>query len=234
MSLVCGTDFSEPSSDAVTVAARLAARLGQRLHLVHALELGPVREDDGLASAAFSHAERRLAGLADRAGRYGAKITTHIKTGSPDEVLLTVAGEMDAKWIVVAALGQHRSGALRLGSHAERLAQRAQVPVLVVREAGPFEAWASGSRPLRVLLGADATQASEHALRWLAGLAAIGPCEVTAAFLYWPPEEFKRLGLPGIRSFLDPDPTVTAALEKELGARLRAHGLADEMGQRGK
>ena len=38
MTVLCGTDFSSPAADAATVAALLAAKLRERLTLVHAVE----------------------------------------------------------------------------------------------------------------------------------------------------------------------------------------------------
>jgi nucleotide-binding universal stress UspA family protein len=121
--------------------------------------------------------------------------------------------------IVVAALGRRRESQWRLGSHAERLAQRSRVPVLVVRAPEALEAWAKGTAPLRIVLGADASLSSEQAMQWVGGLCTLGPCEVTAVHLYWPPEQFRRLGLHGVRSYLEPAPEVTNALERDLGAR---------------
>ena len=38
MSILCGTDFSEPSSRALTAAAHLAKRMQVPLHLMHSIE----------------------------------------------------------------------------------------------------------------------------------------------------------------------------------------------------
>src|SRR5262245_2270121 len=104
MSIVCGTDFSEQSSRAVEAAAHLAARLGQPLHLVHALEYGRTPEEAEVGQAALAWAERRLAAVAQRAAQRGAKVEIHAPHGSADEALLTVAARTQAKLIVVAAL----------------------------------------------------------------------------------------------------------------------------------
>ena len=199
----------------------------QPLHLVHALELS-THEGEGdhdFRASALGWAGHRLAKLAERARARGAKVEMHVEAGSPDQVLLAAAARVNARLIVVAALGGRRKGSPPLGGHAERLAMGAHVPVLVVRKVESFEAFARGTRPLRILLGADATQSSEQALRWIEALSAVGPCEVTAVHLYWPADQFERLGLQGPRGYSEPAPEVSAALEQSFAARLTERGM---------
>jgi nucleotide-binding universal stress UspA family protein len=224
MSLLCGIDFSEQSLRAAEAAARIAARTQRPLHLLHALDSGTTAEERDLRSAELAFAERGLRQVAERAAEHGAKVEVHLEDGSPDEVLLDLAGRVSAELIVVAALGRRRKGAFLVGGHAERLAQRAHVPVLVVRDPAPFESWAAGTRPLRILLGADASLSSDHAMQWINQLRGFGPCVVTALHLYWPPSQFQRLGLHGVRSYIVPDPAVTRALEHDFNARLAVSG----------
>ena len=63
-------------------------------------------------------------------------------------------------------------------------------------------------------------------MKWVHDLRAFGPCDVVAVELYWPPDQFNRLGLSGVRSYLDPDPEVTRALEREFSERASRVGLA--------
>jgi nucleotide-binding universal stress UspA family protein len=222
MAIVCGTDFSEASNEAVEVASRLALKTGQALHLVHALDV-PVEArsntpDDPLLSFARTHLARRAEGVA----HLDTRVECHVKMGPPDEVLRELASELSASLIVVGALGQRRPGTWQLGSHADRTAEHAQVPVLVVREAGAFDQWIKGVRPLRIVLGVDASLSSETAGRWITKLAAFGNCEVVLTHLYWAPQEFQRLGLGGYRSWLDTDPTITRTLEQEYSERFAA------------
>lgn len=218
MTIVCGTDFSEAAERALTVAARLAARRQMPLHLVHSM-LAP-RE-----SAGDSEYLARLAQLdrvADLARVLGAEVYTHLESGPPDEALLKVAKTGKATQVVVGALGTRAPGTWQIGSHAEKLAQTAHVPVLVVRNDEPFTSWLQGQRPLRVMLGADFSRSTDEAARHIEGLRRLGPCDVTAVHLYWPPQQFARLGLTGVRSYLDPDPDVTETLVRDLTRRLAA------------
>jgi nucleotide-binding universal stress UspA family protein len=219
MTIVCGTDFSEHSRKAVNAAARLASRMNVPLHLVHALDLGarevagdPGRDENSRAAARLLVEKERLALL-------GIDVQIHAREGAPDEVLLAVATHVQAKLVVVAALGQRVPGKWQLGSHADRLAQVSHVPVLVVRDAGGFEDWVAGRRALRVLMGVDFSLASEHAMRWVGALCAFGPCEVSAIHLYWPPDQFERLGLSGVRDYMGPHPEVVQAVQTQFARR---------------
>jgi nucleotide-binding universal stress UspA family protein len=215
MTLVCGTDFSERSMRAETAAARLAARMNVPLHLVHAVDLPQRAQSEPLREASTQWAQTLLLHEADQLRRLGAEVVAHVKLGVPDEALLEAARETSAKLIVVAALGQREDSKWQLGSHADRLAQSARVPVLVVRDPDAFDAWVDEKRPLSILLGGDRSRTSTEAARWIGELAKWGPCTVTLVHLYWPPEQFHRLGLGGARSYVDADPEVTKTLERE-------------------
>lgn len=222
MAIVCGTDFSDDSARAELAAGYLAAKLGQPLHLVHAVDLGAGERFDEPRAALVHWAGRHLARAAERLRVTGCQVDTHVESGPPDEVLLAVAERTGAGLVVTAAFSRKRARGDELGSHSDRIARRGDLPVLVVRDPDPFEAWARGERPLRVLLAVDFTVSSEGAIDWAAALVRAGGCEVIAAHIYWPPGEYRRLGLKGARSFVQPDPEVTAALERDLRARLEA------------
>lgn len=221
MSIVCGTDFSERSVRAEMVAARLAMRMKVPLHLVHVVAVPEHASSEELRGASIKWAQTLLLHQTEQLHRLGADITGHVRNGAPDEVLLEAAREFSAKLIVVAALGQREADKWQLGSHAERLAQAAHVPVFVVRDPSAFKAWIDEDRPLRIVLGGDRSQTSAQAARWIADLSQFGPCALTVVHLYWPPEQFQRLGLSGVRSYVDADPEVTKTLERELAEKLQ-------------
>jgi nucleotide-binding universal stress UspA family protein len=138
-----------------------------------------------------------------------------------------VAGQAEARLIVLAAASA-QPGQRDLGSRADRIARQSRLPVLVVRDPKAFQAWAVGERKLRVVLGADLSQSAITAMSWLNDLTRVGPCEIVLVHLYWPPLQFQRLGLSGVRSFLDPDVDVTRTLRHEFSERLAAFsGLND-------
>jgi nucleotide-binding universal stress UspA family protein len=219
MSIVCGTDFSESAQCAAEAAAELAVRMNVALHFVHSVELNSDTLFEEVRSQSMRWAKHQLESVAERARGRGARVEVHLVEGAPDESLQDVAQRVSAQLIVVAALVHRRAGMWQLGSHAERLAQHSHVPVLVVRNAALFQAWVRELRPLRILLGMDLTLSSDRALRWIAALRKFGPCEVIATYLYWPPTQFQRLGLAGVRSYLDPDPDVTNTLIRDISKR---------------
>lgn len=219
MSILCGTDFSEMSARAATAAAHLAARMQEPLHLLHALDLSTDDLEAEPKNALLTWAEQHLGREAERLRGLGADVRIQAKAGPPDEALIEAARRCSARLILVGALGRRRASPGQLGSHADRTAQCARVPVLVVRDAEPFEAWVKRARPLRIVLGVDASLSSERAGRWISELCSLGPCEVVLAHLYWPPEEHRRLGLSGLRSYVDADAEILKTLEQEYSER---------------
>jgi len=91
-----------------------------------------------------------------------------------------------------------------------------------VQDGGPFEAWAAGERPLKAVLGVDASVPFSAARGFLAKLAARGPVSVTAAHVYWPPAEYARLGLPQPLMFNEVDPALEEVLAGEVAREVGA------------
>ncbi|MEY4582646.1 MAG: hypothetical protein RL701_7349 [Pseudomonadota bacterium] len=212
MTILCGTDFSEAATQAVTVAAALAKRTHQTLELVNCLEV-PLHES---YDAAKRDAVLKLSIEETRLKSQGIEIRTQLRLDhDAAAALLACANELDSCWILVGSHGQGRSTS-DVGRKADALAAQSRVPVLVVRNSAPFVAWIEQRNPLRVLLGADLSSATKSALKFVAALQAIGPCTVKALHLFWPPEQFERLGYGGVRSFLDIDPEI----RKEIGEHL--------------
>ena len=142
-------------------------------------------------------------------------------SGRPDEALLELASGSDVRLLVMASLG-HRANEWLLGSTAERVAERAPVPTLVVRSAAPFEAWGRGERVLKVFVAFDFTGASVAALRWMKSLSAAGSCEVIVGYNDWPLGETARLGITDPFLLGHNPPQVQRILERELSERAGA------------
>ena len=62
----------------------------------------------------------------------------------------------------------------------------------------------------------DFTANSDAALRWIAELRQIGPCEVVAAYADWPPEETARLGVSRSFRLLENPPGMQRVLERDM------------------
>jgi len=184
MTILCGTDFSPLAVAASRIAAELAQRVGDSVHLVHVAEAG-TRDPDRLESAAA--ALRAL----------GAQVTVGEFDGIPDDVLLEQGGADGTRLIVVGAKGRRAAARWLLGSVAEQVVQGADVPVLVIRSADPFEAWLRGDRPLTVMVAADLSPGSRQALGWIGTLRRFGPLTVTVAHVAWLPGEYARRDIRG-------------------------------------
>lgn len=227
MTIICATDFSDGATPAIAAAAAVADRFGApELFVVHALDpaLSYLRfgDDDELRAAAHGRLEATAATLKQRTR---VKVRTALLTGAAVPSLLAFAEEQRATLLVVASQGHGRSPLYRLGGTSERLAQATRVPLLVVRDARPFEAWASGPRRLRVLLGVDWSTSCEPAIRWVKERRAAA-LEVIVGHVYYPSDERRRYGLPSQRSIIDPDPQAEQLLVRDLTNRVGDMGDA--------
>ena len=195
--IICGTDFSENATKASNVAAALATRLGTPLLLVHAQGTLILGSTPVVYSAVTASLRERLHEEAERLRGLGATVEEILSTGAPDEALGQLGEQRQARLVVVSSLGLRATARWLIGSVAERTAESSRVPTLVVRDAAPLEAWARGERPLKVFVGTDFSATSDAALRWVAALRKIGPCDVVAGYVDWPPEEAARQGVSG-------------------------------------
>ncbi len=210
MRVLCGTDFSPAAAQAATVAALWSRRTGGDVRLVHGAadadrvgELG--REWNMLAKEA-----RRLQEL-------GSKVVgADVMAGFPEDVLADEA-HRGADLVVLGARGRRVGEPWMLGSVAARTARESPVPVLVIRDAAPFEAWLGGSHRLRIVVGYERGRSAESALRWAGDAALLGSVDLTVAHLVLPSEENRKAGAsgPGIGLQLRPE------TEQQLLAELR-------------
>ena len=191
--ILCGTDFSPQASAAMRVAAAWSARAGQSLRLVHVWEA--TIADEAMFALQASACESLRATLEAEAdvlrAEFQIPITTSVVAGSVYEQVLREAVACDAEFIVVASVGRGMRHGWLLGSNAERIAQRATIPVLVVRDAPPLLAWMATAHELKVSVCVDLTPASRAALRWARGLGRMGACSLQLEYVAWPPAELR-------------------------------------------
>jgi nucleotide-binding universal stress UspA family protein len=214
--ILCGTDFTDASRGAADVAVHLAAALGASVHVVH------VSEASGIGGAELEVVERARAALLEgevgrlrRGGR--VEISAEMIRGSPAAELARVARDTGAMLIVVAAIGPTPS-IFRVGGTAERVAQAAHVPVLLVRQPAALLAWtADATLPVVALIGEDA--ASDRVIEWLRVLRAAGPCDVTALEAYYVDDAVRGYGL-SRRPFVEADPQIEAYVRRDLDHRI--------------
>lgn len=134
-------------------------------------------------------------------------------------MLVAKAAAAKARVIVMSSLGERRPGTWLLGSVAERTAQRAETPTLVLRHAEPLREWLRGKKPLKIFLCFNFTASAELALRWTKTLMAIGPCEIVLGYINSSVDEFVRVGAGGPVPFDGNPPEVLAILERDMKER---------------
>lgn len=223
MKIICGTDFSANSAEAANVAASLAARYHSRLTLLHAVEPAHVNfMSKDHVDYLRAKLGRKLVTEGNRLRKLGADVGESLVLGRPHEVLAESAKRSKASLIVVSSLGKIAVSRLLVGSVAERTAQSATVPTLVVRDHKRLTAWAQGNRTLNVFVCYDFSPSSDAALRWVATLKDIGRCRLTVSYVSWPPSEAWRLGAGGYSSSSDNPAEVKAVLERDLKERFAA------------
>lgn len=200
MKFVCGTDFGENATRATEIAARLAAKAGRHVVLVHALELPsvaylagepifmPVRDPSPAKKGLEKEADRVLGGEADRLSKLsGAKVVPRLSIGPPVPAILETAADISADLIVTGTHGYSAPTRWLLGSTADRLARQASDPVLVVREpAAGLEEWSKGEKTLKVLVGVAFDDSFDYAAIAAKALASWGPCDLHFAYAHSP------------------------------------------------
>ena len=226
MLVVCATDFSEPSRQGLAAAGALVPRLhpSAELRLVHVLDSG-LRF---IGSAALASVETAARTRLEEEARWlqertTARVGTALLSGGAADTLTEFANANGAQLVIVASQGHGDSLVYRVGGTSERLAQSSPLPTLVVRDAAPFEAWAKGARPLRILLAVDWTSNCEAAIRFVKSLRAGGPCDVVVGHIYASGslgEGASRYGLTHPTSMMQPDPEVERLVARDLASRV--------------
>ncbi|MCD6051330.1 MAG: Universal stress protein family [Verrucomicrobia bacterium] len=222
MRILVGTDFSEQAVQAANAAAALANAWGESLVLAHVYsESGFEDFSPRVLSEMATVAGKNLKAEAKRLRETGVTVVDELMTGAPYECLVEKAKPDFVKLVVVSSQGRSAAGRWLLGSVSERVAEAAQVPTLVVREAKPIEDWTAGERPLRVLIACDLSPASDAALKFVKVLQQVGPCDITVGYVDSPLSERARLGLKGPTSLTANDPEVQRVVERDLNRKVQ-------------
>ncbi len=211
MPVVCATRFSGEWRRAVAAAAALAKLRGERLLLVHVASSG------GLFGGPPSpnDSQALLDGEVARLTAEGLTVKADVLTGKLDVALAKYCADREAGVLVV---GGGKPAPALLSSALDRCALVVDVPLVVVRDEGPFVRWGPDS-PLRVMLAFDRTAASAVARDWLVRLAEFGPIHVVATQIYVAADEYQQRNqtppAPG-----EGDAALVRQLQKELAREL--------------
>jgi nucleotide-binding universal stress UspA family protein len=208
MSIICGTDLSPASSSALEVARALAAQRGDtEVVLVHVVDAEPESDVELDRLRARLDAQARSPGT--------PAVRTELIIGPPDETLVGFAETEGSDLIVIAAQSRHEYES-RLGTTAGQVIARTHVPVIVVRDPGPWLAFARAQRPLKILLGIDDSATCDLGIQWTLALGKRGPIEVVLGGVVGVVDRAEHYGLPPRNTLVESDPEIERLIERDL------------------
>ena len=137
--VMCAVDFSETAEVALEQAKRFARRYQATLVLAHIVEpipLGPypIISDPSSELAITDIARERLVGLAAGLQAEGLDTTAQTREGRPGPELVALGEEVAADLVVIGTKGLSGLKHLLLGSTAEYVVRRCEIPVLTVHQ----------------------------------------------------------------------------------------------------
>lgn len=137
------TDFSRASVAALDAAIDFASLLHAEIVLAHVCdhraELVAARSRDTteLYRSLRVSVEQELALQRHRAEAAGVLVTTVVRDGKPAREILRLVTSREIDRVVMGTNGRHGARRLFLGSVAEEVARRSDVPVVTVRASRP-------------------------------------------------------------------------------------------------
>ena len=183
--VICPTDFSPFSADALSHAVAICRAFGGELTIVHVhpRELPVAAEFAYLSPAPLAPQERaalsvRLEAFAEPARARGVHTRTRLLEGQPSRELVQLAQELPADLLVVGLYSDARLKRMLLGSVTEELLRSAPCPVLTVRH-GVGQAPETGVPFRRVLCGADLRESGAEVVSGALALAEAFGAELT-------------------------------------------------------
>jgi len=173
MLILTPTDFSEIAGRAAEVAGALAAKHAGTVRLVHNMSPWISSSEAPVTAALDELAHDQLAAEADRLSTLGVRVERTVRRGRTDSEVAAMAAQAPVEMIVLGS-GDPAAGHRLAGSVAERVAEGAPVPTLVVRQSDPLLNWLTKDAPLRVLCALDFSLSSDAALAALQRLTTLG------------------------------------------------------------
>jgi nucleotide-binding universal stress UspA family protein len=175
--ILVATDFSELSRLALRRAAQLAQEHGAGLELLHVVEELPPEEEFPLV-AALDAARTGLTEESRAEVPAGVPCRCLVEAGKDFVAIIRRARELPADLVVIGAHGRHSLVDYLVGTTAEKLARKAGLPLLVVKQPpqAPYR---------RLLVATDFSAASRHALEVAMALAPQAEIELLHVFGLW-------------------------------------------------
>jgi nucleotide-binding universal stress UspA family protein len=183
MQILCPTDFSIQAMAASDVAAVMALKLNLPLRLLHCAqdfivmgELPVVMPDDTPFIDQFKHEAARLR-------TSNVEVIEELRHGSASYETIIAASEHPTLMIILGSFGKGRAERWLIGSVAERVAEGAPVPTLVVRQPELLQAWLNRRETMRLLCGVDFTASADAAILAMKTFITLGQVEIEAAYV---------------------------------------------------
>lgn len=215
--ILCATDFSAPAGEAADVAAALAASRKSALRLVHCTPDWLSNADVGVVQPWDDVIRRPLEAEGQRLRAECDEVATDLRHGGASQEI-PFAASPATQLIVTGCTGRGAAGRWLLGSTAERIAEDAHHPTLVVRNAHPLLEWLRHGKTLRVLCAVDFTSSADAAVAAVKDLATCGgELHVEAAYVARPDDV--HLLRPGSTD-VSAQPEGVANLERDVWERL--------------
>ena len=219
MSILCTIDLSPCSATAINAAIAIARARGDReVVVVHAIDAD---ENPQRAARKINDAERALNDVLATAVTTVADmpaIRPIVLMGAIVDTLTAIGESENADLVVICARRADHGTSRTLGSTAEALATRTTLPLLIVRDAAPFVAWADGVRSLRALVGIDDSPISDLAVALLATSRTRRAIDLTLAAVYYSDESARHYGMP-VTSAVDANPECESLIARDLATR---------------
>jgi universal stress protein A len=137
-SILCPVDFSDASKNAYRYACEFSKSMGSKVVLLNVVEPRPIAADmslnyipleEDLAAAA----REDFAPLVSEAQSKGVDISADVVIGIPAEVILQQIADLDASMLIMGSHGKTGLSRLLMGSVAEAVVRKANIPVLIVK-----------------------------------------------------------------------------------------------------
>jgi nucleotide-binding universal stress UspA family protein len=131
-------DFSDASKNAYRYACEFAKSMGSKVILLNVIEPRPIAAEmslnyipleEDLAAAA----KEDFTPMLDQAKAAGIDVSADVIIGIPAEVILQQILDVDVSMLIMGSHGKTGLSRLLMGSVAEAVVRKAQVPVLIVK-----------------------------------------------------------------------------------------------------